>query len=87
MPDLVEHTSTVPVARCKPAGFYKLLRIRLKYIPKWKEDPETSIQIMTEASTEWELVEMKLRDRAKKGEASTPKGSSIEVQKIGDSSK
>lgn len=56
------------VAGCARDRFQNPVKGKLKYVPKWKEDTERAIQIMTKG---WELVKIKLRDMGKDGGAST----------------
>lgn len=67
IPDLLEHTTSALVDGCTSAGFQNHGRVKLKYIPKGKEDLDRAIKGIIKASTEYALVETSDRQGESRG--------------------
>lgn len=51
------------------------MKAKLQHVPRYKENLEGVLQIMTKVSEEWVLVETELQDRVKVGRGCKSEGS------------
>lgn len=84
-PDLAGHITSSLIDGASPPGFQNHVRGKLKYISKWKNDPDKVVEMMTKASRDFELVEIMGKDKAHR-EGSKPGSPSAKTPQSGDKS-